>query len=179
MRRLSAASGRRIPMWVAALVLATMVTGAAQAGATGGGPVHVRPHAVGMLDCNGFSPIQKTVKLTMVCRDPAIGAQRAEDHGHYIGHDEPALEFISNRPGASSNVTWTEKLPVEPHALPTVGHPGKDVTHSFELTLAPWFSMNLCDSHSFPQTACRPRSDSNAPNPSTGYPGGGSAFMEL
>ncbi|MGN6377852.1 MAG: hypothetical protein ACTHNU_02775, partial [Gaiellales bacterium] len=47
------------------------------------------------------------------------------------------------------------------------------------LTLAPWFSMNLCDSHSFPQTACRPRSDSNAPNPSTGYPGGGSAFMEL
>jgi hypothetical protein len=150
-------------------------TGAGQAGATAS--AGVRPHATGELDCNGFSPIQAAVKRTLVCRDPSINGTRFEDHDHYIGHDEPSVMFISSKPNSASDVTWNEKLPVEPHALPTVKHPGSDVTHTFELTLAPWFSMNLCDPHSDPLLPCKPRSDSNAPAP--GYPGGGSAFMEL
>ncbi len=169
---------RGLVLWgalVAAMV--ALGAGAGPAGATGGAAVGVRPHATGELDCNGFSPIQRAVKLTMLCRDPAIGGMRFDDHEHYIGHDEPALEFISSKPGSSSNVTWVEKLPVEPKALPTTGHPGSDITHSFELTVAPWFSMNLCDSNSYPELQCKPRSDSNAPGP--GHPGGGSAFMEL
>jgi hypothetical protein len=158
---------------IAAVVALGGSTGAA--GAAGG--AHVRPNTVGMLDCNGFSPIQRTAKLTMVCADPAILHQRFEDHGHYIGHDEPSLRFISSRPGSGSDVTWTERLPVEPSALPTTGHPGSDVTHTFELSLAPWFSMNLCDPKSDPQVPCTPRSDANAPHGS--FPGGGNAFMEL
>ncbi len=158
---------------IAAVVALGGSTGAA--GAAGG--AHVRPNTVGMLDCNGFSPIQRTAKLTMVCADPAILHQRFEDHDHYIGHDEPSLRFISSRPGSGSDVTWTERLPVEPRALPTTGHPGSDVTHTFELSVAPWFSMNLCDPKSDPQVPCTPRSDANAPHGS--FPGGGNAFMEL
>src|SRR5581483_6160380 len=45
------------------------------------------------------------------------------------------------------------------------------------LTIAPWFSMNLCDPNSFPQNPCRPVSDANAPSASS--PGAGAAFMEL
>jgi hypothetical protein len=150
--------------------------GTGEAGASKGA-AHVRPNAVGELDCNGFSPIQRSVKPTLACADPAIHHERFEDHGHYIGHDEPSLRFISSRPGSASNVTWVERLPTEPRALPTTGHPGSDVTHTFELSLAPWFSMNLCDPNSDPQVPCTPRSDANAPHGS--FPGGGNAFMEL
>jgi hypothetical protein len=51
------------------------------------------------------------------------------------------------------------------------------VTHYFELSVAPWFSMSLCDPNSFPQTPCTPQSDVNAPNGR--YPGAGGAFLEL
>ena len=164
-------SGARIATWtgvVAAIVLVGAGTGEAGASRPA---AHVRPNAVGELDCNGFSPIQRSAKLTMVCADPAILHQRFEDHGHYIGHDEPSLRFISSKPGSGSDVTWTERLPVEPKALPTTGNPGSDVTHSFELSVAPWFSMNLCDPKSDPQVPCTPRSRRNAPHGS--FPGGG------
>ena len=62
-------------------------------------------------------------------------------------------------------------------AQPTVRHPGKDVTHSFELTIAPWFSITVCDPHSAPLTPCKPQSDSNAPSGRS--PGAGAAFVEL
>jgi hypothetical protein len=35
---------------------------------------------------------------------------RFSDNGHYIGHDEPDLTFLSNRPGSGNDVTWTETL---------------------------------------------------------------------
>ena len=47
-----------------------------------------------------------------------------------------------------------------------------DVVHTFELSVAPWFSMNLCDPRSDPLRPCTPRSDSNAAHGS--FPGGGS-----
>jgi hypothetical protein len=161
-------------------VIAAAVAVAASAGTAGaaGDGTHVMPQAAGELDCNGFSPIQRAVKPTLVCADLRTSkTERFEDHGHYIGHDEPSLRFLSSRPGSASDVTWVERLPVEPHQLPTVRRPGHDVVHSFELTIAPWFSMNLCDPRSDPELPCTPRSDRNAAHGS--FPGGGSAFMEL
>jgi hypothetical protein len=151
-------------------VVAAAVAVAASAG-TAGDAAHVMPRASGELDCNGFSPIQQAVKRTLVCADPRTSkTERFEDHGHYIGHDEPSLRFISSRPGSASDVTWIERLPREPNRLPTVSRPGHDVVHTFELSLAPWFSMNLCDPNSDPLLPCKPRSDSNAAHGS--FPGG-------
>ena len=99
------------------------------------------------------------------------------DNGVYIGHDEPDMTFNSSIPGSGGNVTWTETIGKDPSAAPTTTDPGHDVTHYFQLTPAPWFSMAMCDSNSYPQLPCTPESDSNAA--SGLYPGGGSAFMEM
>ena len=149
------------------------------------------PAAQGELDCNGFSPVQKPLR-EFNCTDirgiPGKGNAnswdgRFYDNGHYIGHDEPDTAFTSSAPGSGNNVNWTITLGRDPQAAPTDVDPGHDVSHWFELTPAPWFSMALCDPGSFPQTSCTPESDSNAPtcigpNCTTGL-GGGSAFMEM
>src|SRR5690242_8265322 len=114
-----------------------------RAGHSGG----VAPNAVGMLDCNGLSTHQTRVYAPAVgCTDPRSiedgKITRFEDNGHYVGHDEPIVRFLSNRPGSANDVTWTETLPRDPAALPTVSRPGHDVTHWFELSGAPWFSMS-------------------------------------
>jgi hypothetical protein len=110
------------------------------------------------------------------------------DNGNYIGHDEPDMTFYSSLAGSGNNITWTETLPRDPSSLPTVNTPGSDVTHWFELSPAPWFSMAQCDPRSYPANTvtnpCKPESDSNAPtcvgaNTTNCYPGGGSAFMEM
>ncbi len=138
----------------------------------------VQPRATGELDCNGLSPIQKPVKPTILCADPhGSWAGRFYDNGHYIGHDEPSVRYISAQPGSGEDVTFTERLPVEPKSLPTVARPGHDVTHFFELSIAPWFSTTVCDPDSAPLTPCQPVSDANAPHGN--YPGGGSGFVEL
>jgi hypothetical protein len=138
----------------------------------------VRPRAFGELDCNGLSPTQKPLKQTLACADPRGGDEgRFEEHGHYIGHDEPSVRFLSKRRGSGNNTTFTERLPKDPTALPTVKKPGKDVTHWFELSIAPWFSTTVCDGYSAPLLPCTPRSDQNAP--AGRYPGGGAAFVEL
>jgi len=155
------------------LGLSTAATGAAHAASAG-----VRPNKVGELDCNGLSPAQKPVKNVVQCTDPRGSDEgRFEDNGHYIGHDEPSVRFLSTEPGSGANTTLTERLPVEPAALPTVRHPGRDVTHTFELTIAPWLSTDVCDPNSTPQLPCTPESDANAPSGS--YPGAGAAFVEL
>jgi hypothetical protein len=150
------------------------------------------PAATGELDCNGFSPAQKPLKL-MDCTDirGILGETNANtwggrfyDNGHYIGHDEPDTSFLSSAPGSGNNVSWTLSLGKDPKAAPTDAKPGKDVSDWFELSPAPWFSMALCDPNSYPQTACTPESDSNAPtcfgpNCTTANSGGGSAFMEM
>jgi hypothetical protein len=148
------------------------------------------PASAGGLDCNGFSPVQKPVRL-MTCTD--IRGSKKEtantddgrfyDNGHYIGHDEPDAAFTSSAPGSGNNVNWTITLGRDPKAAPTIAHPGHDVSDWFELSIAPWVSMALCDPGSFPLTPCTPESDSNAPtcnnaNCSSGL-GGGSAFMEM
>ena len=148
------------------------------------------PNAAGELDCNGFSPAQKPLRL-FNCAD-IRGTSKANantwdgrfyDNDHYIGHDEPNTDFTSSTPGSGNNVSWTVTLGKDPKAAPTDVDPGHDVTDWFELTPAPWFSMALCDPNSFPQTSCTPESDSNAPTcigpDCTTNLGGGSAFMEM
>lgn len=142
--------------------------------------------AIGGLDCNGWSPVQKSSHPSGACTDIRGFANvtnannwngRFYDNGHYIGHDEPDLTFLSNRPGSGNDVTWTETLPLDPTAAPTVNTPGSDVTHWFELSVAPWFSMSLCNPKSYPLLPCTPNSDSNAPRGN--FPGGGSSFLEV
>jgi hypothetical protein len=185
MRRIRRLSRRTVAA-VGALCLAVGVaafTGSAPAAAQG--PKHVAPNAVGGLDCNGFSPIQRSVKMTGACTDPkGYDGGRFYDNGHYIGHDEPIVRFMSSQPGSGNDITWSEQLPRDPAQAPTVGTPGSDVTHWFELSIAPWFSMALCNPESFPYTPCKPQSDSNAPvgNFPWATPqlaGGGSSFLEM
>jgi hypothetical protein len=147
------------------------------------------PASQGELDCNGFSPAQKPMRL-MNCTDirgskkatPNTWGGKFYDNGHYIGHDEPDTTFLSNAPGSGNNVNWATTLGRDPKAAATVAHPGHDVSHWVELSPAPWFSMAMCDPNSFPLTSCTPKSDSNAPtcfgNCVSGN-GGGSAFMEM
>ncbi len=164
----------------AALAVAALALPAPGASATAGAPAGpgVAPRSTGELDCNGLSPVQKPVKNSIQCADPRGSWDgRFYENGHYIGHDEPSIRFVSSQPGSGDNVTFAERLPVEPLALPTVRDPGHDVTHTFELSIAPWFSIDVCDPDSTPLLPCSPQSDANAPH--GGYPGAGAAFVEL
>jgi len=170
---------------VAAIAALGLVALVAPAGSAAASSHAVKPNRVGMLDCNGLSPIQQPLRAGMVCSDPRSiydgeGA-RFEDNGTYIGHDEPDLRFMSSATGSGNDVTWNETLPRDPHRLPDVKTPGKDVTHWFELSVAPWFSMALCNPKSYPLNPCKPRSDSNAPRhpPTFDKGGGGSSFLEV
>jgi hypothetical protein len=175
---------------VISLGLQGVAATASEVGGGGGRPmIAVHPRPYGELDCNGLSPVQHAIKANLACADPrgsryhlgswgrpgAVG--RFYENGHYIGHDEPSVRFLSSQPGSGNNFSMTETIPSEPKALPTVKHPGSDVTHWFELSLAPWFSITVCDPHSAPLLPCTAESDSNAPSGS--YPGAGAAFVEL
>ena len=141
----------------------------------------VAPNSVNELDCNGWSPKYGTVRKVagMNCVDPLNREDgkpaRFEDNGHYIGHDEPSVKFISSTPGSGNTMTYLQTLPVDPVKLPT---PTASVTDYAQLSVAPWFGLPLCDPKSYPQNPCTPDSDSNAgsiSNPNDA----GSAFMEL
>ena len=117
----------------------------------------VAPHAIGELDCNGLSTTQRTVKQGLPCIDPrGPGVSRFEERDHYIGHDEPSVRFISSQPGSGNNITFNERLPVEPAKLPTVRHPGKDVTH--HIRAEPWHrgSPPRCETR-IPRRCCPAR----------------------
>ncbi len=155
----------------------TATMGTARTAATGA----VAPNPVNALDCNGYSPKYKSVRPLgrSICTDPRNVENgkpaRFEDNGHYIGHDEPSVKFISNAPTSGNTMTYVMKMPRDPAALPT---PSGSVTSYGQLSVAPWFGLPLCDPKSYPQNTCTPRSDTNSglisdPN------GAGSAFMEL
>jgi hypothetical protein len=125
--------------------------------------------AKGGLDCNGYSKIQKPLRIDNACTDfKGYDNGRGYDNGHYIGHDEPVMSFYSNSPGSGNNMQWQATLPKE-RALPA--------TQTFENYATFWFGMNLCDPNSYPQNPCIPDSDKNigfnVPNAA------GSAFLEM
>lgn len=128
--------------------------------------------ARGGLDCNGYSKLQKLVKKGLMCKDfVGYDGGRGYDNGHYVGHDEPTVNFFSNTPGSGHNVQWEITLPVE-HPLPA--------TQSFENFITTWVGMVLCDPNSFPQKPCKPDSDQNHAPRFSGDPNtSGSSFLEL
>jgi hypothetical protein len=161
-------------------------------------PVHhrvwIKARASGGLDCNGFSPVQRPAQDAKACTDVRgilgvhnkwVDDGRFYDNGHYIGHDEPDTRYLSGIKGSGNNITWHETLGQDPAGLPTVKSPGHDRTHYAELTIAPWFSMALCNPFSYPLLPCQPKSDANAPATVNGpvppgvYPGAGSSFLEM
>ena len=119
---------------------------------------------VGGLDCNGFSNIQRPLRPRDICTDFRLEYGRGYDNGHYIGHDEPSIGFISTVPHSGNNVQWEFTLPRE-RPLPA--------TQSFENFPTFWLAMALCDPGSFPNGTCIPDSDENTPSLA------GSAFLEM
>jgi hypothetical protein len=92
----------------AALVVAALALPAPGASATAGAPTGagIAPRSLGELDCNGLSPIQQPVKNSVQCADPRGSWKgRFYENGHYIGHDEPSIRFISAQPGSGDNVS--------------------------------------------------------------------------
>lgn len=105
--------------------------------------------------------------------------------GFYSGHDEPAIAFYSNGPGAGNNITTVLTIPTDPPTLPQ--QDGSGGTFNFQLHPAFWFGMVLCDTQSAPNFThvCNPDTDANIfDNPDPNAPDfighhPGSAFLEL
>lgn len=120
---------------------------------------------------------------TGFCAD--LGRQYQEKLGKYTGHDEPAILFYSNRPGAGNNLTTTLTIPTDPPTPPR--QDGTGGTFNFQLHPAFWFGMVLCDTQSAPNFThvCVPNTDANIfenPNPHARHFIGhhpGAAFLEL
>ncbi len=144
----------------------TGTAGAATAAATAATAASggVAPNGTNELDCNGWSKAYGTVRKLAgsTCADPVTiengKRSRFEDNGHYIGHDEPSVKFISSTPGSGNTMTYLTKIPVDPHQSPT---PSGSVTNYGQLSIAPWFGLPMCDPKSYPQNACTPDSDTN------------------
>jgi hypothetical protein len=113
----------------------------------------------GGLDCNGWSPISPNASRAWPCADPrgALGS-RFLDNGWYVGHDEPAVQFFSTKPGSGNNLAWRIRLP-QRDPVPTQS--GSSVA-TFELARGFVFGLALCDPRSNPFNPCTPNSDTNA-----------------
>jgi hypothetical protein len=105
--------------------------------------------------------------------------------GNYVGHDEPALLFYSNRAGSGNSNEWRLRIPHESPVLPT--QDGTGGTWNFQQRIAFWFGMALCETQSYPNPGlpCPANSDGNikddADPASPNWIGNhvGSGFLEL
>ena len=183
-----------------ALSLATVVAagyGSHAEGMNKPSPASIPPNPeYNMTDCNGWSSTYKPVRpaMRMDCVDPTnvfarsgeYGGGRFLDNGHYVGHDEPAVRYLSSAPGSGNTMTYFMQLPTDPPGAPTTTRTGTTTTDTVELAPASWFGIATCDSKSFPteggtaprSAPCTPVDDGNAPGGANGF-GGGSAVMEL
>ncbi len=132
----------------------------------------IKPQSVGALDCNGMSPVQATIETAKACTDihgiagsssPYVDDGRFYDNGRYIGHDEPDTRFLSKMPRLREQRHLPGDAGQGPGAAPHGRVPGHDRTHWVELSVAPWFSMALCNQFSYPLMPCKPRSDAKRP----------------
>jgi hypothetical protein len=153
---------RKAALFGALILPALMVSASpALAHSSGGSPVQEHVSARGGLDCNGFSPLQKTFRH-MMCTEIASNSEYGFlDNGHYVGHDEPDLGFFSNTPGSGNSMSYQMVLPKDP-AGPASGTFSGPV-HEFQLTPAIWFGLTMCDNESYPEgtKVCKPDSNSN------------------
>ena len=101
------------------------------------------------------------------CSEPeaALCAEPADSIGYggeYTGHDEPSLLFYSNQPGSGNSSNYAVRLPTDPKVLPNQA--GTAGTWNFQVHIAYWFGMALCDNQSAPEftnSPCVPDSDTN------------------
>src|SRR5262245_34282681 len=101
------------------------------------------------------------------CSEPeaALCAETADSIGYggeYTGHDEPSLLFYSNQPGSGNSPNYHVRLPSDPNVLPNQA--GTAGTWNFQVHIAYWFGMALCDNQSAPEfthAPCVPDSDTN------------------
>ena len=114
------------------------------------------------------------------CTEPALdwdefaGYDKAVAAGahftSYIGHDEPATLFYSNRPGSGNDVTYQMRIPTDPPTLPR--QDGSGGTYNFQNRITFWLGMVMCDDQGSPNpdgqaltghatVPCKPDSDSN------------------
>jgi hypothetical protein len=140
----------------------------------------------------------------VTCTDPSVnwyeisGLKSAIQDGApilpYIGHDEPSVQFFSNRAGSGNNVSYDLQLPKDPPTRPR--QDGSGGNWNFQQRITFWFGMQLCDNEGSPNPdgaaltghptiPCKPDSNSNLfanPNPSSpryfGL-GPGQGFMEM
>src|SRR5436190_1622138 len=70
-----------------------------------------------LLDCNGYGLANNPDHPSWRCPDP-VGIDsdepRFEDNEHYIGHDEPALEFFSRKAGSGNSARYEMTIPTDP-----------------------------------------------------------------
>jgi hypothetical protein len=180
--RLCAAGGSLIVIagLATGTTLAASASAAKVAAGTGAGGA-VAPKPVSMVDCNGHSPKYKSVvpDLHGLCTDPrGTWNGRFVDNGHYVGHDEPSIKFISSAPGSGNTMTYVNRLSRDPAGKPTVSPNGRTVSDYAELSPAPWFGLPICDPKSYPQNPCKPDSDTNSGAINDPH-SAGSAFLEL
>jgi len=175
---------------IASLTIAAANPASAHSAGSASHVKSVKPNKVNELDCNGWSKKFKSVSpgFRRLCTDPrgpksgkgwaTMGTYhnrgRFIDNGHYVGHDEPSVKFISGSAKSGNTMTYFMKVPHDPARHAT--NSGSVVDYG-ELSPAPWFGLPLCDPQSYPQNPCKPDSDSNT---GLGAPtDAGSAFMEL
>src|SRR5690348_16530598 len=91
--------------WRVLLVAMGVATGVVMFASTVASAQTLSRSHFGELDCNGDSPVQQSVKLSMLCTDVKgiegvhnanTWGSRFYDNGAYIGHDEPDMTFLSS-----------------------------------------------------------------------------------
>jgi hypothetical protein len=100
------------------------------------------------------------------CAKPSgiLCAEQRENPGgdeYYVGHDEPALLFYSNEPGAGSHNVYRLRLPKDPPLLPK--QDGSGGTWNFQLRPTFWFGMAMCDDQGDPNPGGSPSAGPNIP----------------
>ena len=119
-----------------ALILPALMVSASPAMAHSSGASLVQGHVStrGGLDCNGFSPLQKTFRHLM-CTEIASNSEYGFlDNGHYVGHDEADVGFFSRTPGSGGNMSYRMVLPIDPHITPQPSFNAEVPRKRFELT---------------------------------------------
>jgi hypothetical protein len=98
--------------------------------------------------------------------------------GHYVGHDEPSMLFVSNEPGSGNHVRYDMTLPTDP---PASDPNNVNKSYQFELSGADWLGMAMCDSQSYPElvSTCPPDTDKNIVDPAVSPKHVGQAYLEM
>jgi hypothetical protein len=170
----------------AALITTPLALVASQAGSSAAVTAH-KAAAPAHPNYGKAGPQHSCATNGVTCAEPALhwdeyaGYKKAVAHGAhispYIGHDEPATLFYSNRPGSGNRFAYQMVLPKDPPTRPK--QDGSGGTWSFQLHPAFWLGVVMCDPNGSPNPGgisghptvpCKPDSDQNiydSQNPSS------------